>query len=153
MALPSYATSLISSVVRVQQDTDTPQFVIGGRQTSSYALFKKGTTYDFTLWRSQVFTTGKPFDVLEIKFATNQAISGNIEIIPVLYFDNEVTSSVGTAINATNYTNSEKLIKLTSKNFSNAVSGFQNFFLELQFTGTSLVTVKCPITIDVEIKE
>jgi hypothetical protein len=154
MALPTYASSIVSSVSRVQQNLPTPQFVMGGRNAASYALFKKkSSSYVFSVWRSQVFVIGRNFDVLEIKFAIIPAVAANISIIPVLYFDNEDSSSVGATINSTNYPNSETLIRLTSKNFSNVIHGRNNFFLELQFTGSALVAVKTPITIDVEVEE
>lgn len=150
--LPEYDPSIITVVSRVQQNLGFPQFVIGGRGTGTYMLFKKGSTYDFTLWRSPVYSIGQDFDVLEIKFAVEGGITGNKEIIPVLYFDDESMTSVGTEINSTNYTNSEQLIKLTSKNFANATHGHSNFFLELQMTGTALSVVKLPITIELEIE-
>jgi hypothetical protein len=74
-------------------------------------------------------------------------------IIPVLYFDNEDTNSVGTTINNTNYTNSEKLITLRPENFNGSVHGTGNFFLELQFSGSALVAVELPISIDIDIDE
>lgn len=154
MALPSYNTSILTSIARVQQNNPVNQFVIGGRNAASYALFKKkSTSYVFSNWRSKMFTINQNFDVQTIKFAVNPAITTNISIIPVLYFDNQLTSATGTTINSTNYPNSEKLIVLRASNFGNAVSGKKNFFLELQFTGSALVAVKCPITIEVEIKE
>jgi len=127
--------------------------VIGGRNASSYALFKKSDTYGYAIWRSPVYNLGKNFDILSIKFAVVGGITGAKEIVPTLYFDNEYTNSIGTAITANNYTNEETLILLTSKNFTNSVSGRHNFFLELQFTGTDLCVVKLPITLEIEVHE
>lgn len=157
MALPSYASSLISAVTRVQQNVPLPQFVIGGRNSGTYKLFKKSTTYDFTVWRSKVFQIGKNFDVLQIKFAVIPVIAANMSIIPVLYFDNENANSIGTTINLTNYPvdaagNGQKLVILTAKNFSNAVHGKNNFFLELQITSSVLTVVELPITIELEVE-
>lgn len=151
--LPSYNSSLISSVSRVQQNTPFPQFVIGGRNTSSYALFKKSTTYGsvYNIWRSQMFEVGKDFDVQSIHFNLVPDLDSNTEIIPVLYFDDSATSSVGTTINSTNYANTNKLITLRAPNFSNAVHGKYNFFLEFQFTGSSLAVIALPITINLDI--
>lgn len=160
--LPTYNPSIISALTKVQQNSEFPQFVIGGQGTGGdYALFKKSSTYDFSVWRSPVYNIGRNFDVLEIKFAVIPAITTNITIIPVLYFDNEDSNSIGTTINLTNYPvdgagNNQKLIKLTSKNFgtaTNVTHGRHNFFLELQFTGTALAVVKLPITIDLEVEE
>ena len=154
MALPTYDTSIITAVLRGQQNIAFPQFIMGGQGTGSeYALFKKTTTYDFTCWRSQVYQIGRHFDVLQIKFTIVPDMAANMTIIPVLYFDNEDSSSVGTTINYTNYPNANRLISLSSDTFGGAVHGKNNFFLELQFTGTALVAVGLPIAVDVEVEE
>lgn len=154
MALPTNNPSIISSVAKVKQNLSHPQFVIGGQGTGSeYALFKKDTTYNFSVWRSPVYQIGKNFDVLEIQFNVVGGITGNKEIIPALYFDNEDTSSVGTTINATTYPGEDELITLTSKNFNNTVHGKNNFFLELQMTGSDLAVVKMPIKLELEVGE
>ncbi len=153
MALPTYSSSIITAVSRAQQNVPFPQYVIGGQNAGTYKLFKKGTTYDFTVWRSKVYQIGKNFDVLQIKFSLVPVISAGMVIVPVLYFDNESSISVGTEINATNYPNSEKFIKLSSDTFAGAVHGRNNFFFELQFTGSSLAVVELPITIEIEEEE
>ena len=150
MALPTYASSLITAVSKVTQNLPAPNFVIGGRNTSTYKLFKKSTTYAFNMWRSPVYRIGSKFDVMKIKFAITPAMTTNMSIIPVLYFDNEASNSIGATINSTNYANSERFIVLTAKNFDNAVRGQDNFFLELQFTGSALAVVKLPISIEIE---
>jgi hypothetical protein len=153
MSLPTYASSIITAVTRAQQNVGFPQFVIGGQNATTYKLFKKGTTYGFTVFRTGVFQIGKNFDILQIKFPVIPNMAANMSIIPVLYFDNQATNSVGTTINATNYPNSEKLIILTAKNFANAVHGKNNFFLEFQITGTVLTVVGLPINISLEVED
>ncbi len=156
MALPLYHESIITSVLGIQQDAAFPRFVIGGAggdNGGSFALFKKGNSYSFNVWRSPVYNIGKDFDVLGIKFAVMPEITTNMSIVPVLYFDNEDSSSTGATINSTNYSNSEKLIKLSSKNFSNTTHGRNNFFLELQFTGSALAAVELPIIMELEVEE
>lgn len=157
MALPVYNSSIISAVSRVPQNIPFPQYVLGGQGGAggtTYALFKKRTsTYVFSNWRSPVYNIGKNFDILSIKFAVKPALTTNMSIIPVLYFDNSFTNSIGTTINSTNYANSEKLITLRSPNFSNSVHGRNNFFLELQFTGSALAVVELPISFELEVEE
>lgn len=153
--LPVYDPSLISAVKAINQNTNFPHFIIGGKGTgaSNYALFKKSTTYGFHLWRSPVYMIGQQFDVQDITFPIFPAISGNMEIKPVLYFDNETVISPGELINVTTYPNGDRLIKLSAKNFQNKVSGKSNFFLELQSLGTDLAVVGLPIDIGIEVKE
>ncbi len=151
--LPTYSPSIITSVKKVAQNLPFPQYIISGKgdpNGSTYKLFKKDDEYNFTVWRSPVYKIGKDFDIMGIEFNVIGGVIGNKEIIPVLRFDDERDESVGNAINVTNYPNLEKLIRLTSKNFNNSVTGQSNFYLELQFTGTELAVVSIPINIEIE---
>lgn len=151
--LPDYSPSIITAVKNVQQNVPSTRFIIAGRggvNQADYTLFKKSDTYNFTIWRSQVYKIAGGFDVMSIEFGIVGGITGNKEIIPVLRFDDERDESVGTKINITNYPNSEKLIRLTSKNFNNTVAGESNFYLELQNTGRDLAVVSMPIIIEIE---
>lgn len=161
MALPTYASSVITAVAKVEQVLPFPAYIMGGQNASTYKLFKKSDTYVFNNWRSPVYQIGKHFDVMEITFSIMPDMATNMSIIPVLYFDNEDTNSIGTTINPTNYPvdlagNAQRLIKLTSKNFgtaTNSTHGKNNFFLELQFQGSALAVVGLPINIELEVKE
>lgn len=154
MSLPTYNASIITAITKVQQDLPFPQFLIGGQgASSSYKIFKKTTSYLFSVWRSKVFNIGQNFDVAKITFPIIPDMAANMSIIPVLYFDNQDSNSIGNTINSTTYPNSERLIKLTAKNFNNAVHGRSNFFLELQFTGSALIVVGLPITIDIDVTD
>lgn len=147
--LPTYNPSIMTAVKRVLQDLPFPQFVMAGQGTGSlYQLFKKSDIQKFTVWRTPVYQIGKDFDVMEITFNLIRDLDVGMTIIPKIYFDNERSSTVGTIINYVNY--SDKLIKLTSKNFDNSTHGKHNFFLELQFAGDALQVVSLPINIDIE---
>lgn len=150
-ALPAYHPSLISSVTRVEQNLPFPQFVIGGRNAGSYKLFKKSDIGGFNIFRTKSEQIGKDFDIMSISFNLLSDLDANTEITPALYFDDESTSVIGTTINNTNYSNDNKLITLTAKNFGNQVHGESNFFLEFRFTGSTLAVIGLPIFIDVDI--
>lgn len=149
MALPSYSQSLITAIAKSQQDFTLPSYIIGGRNSTAYRLMKLGTTYSFSVWRSQVFRIGKNFDVVRIVLQIYPSVSTNTNIIPVLYFDDASSSSTGTTINNTNYASARE-VALYPQNFSNTVRGKNDFFLELQFDGSALNSVGLPITIDIE---
>lgn len=156
MALPSYNVSIITAVGKSQQGFAFPKFIMGGKGGSggtTYQLFKQGTSYVFSLFRSEKYKIGQPFKIVSIKIPLSTAVAANMTVIPVLYFDDEASSSVGTTINNTNYTNSEKLILLTPDNFGSNVAGDKNFYLELQMTGSALLAITFPIVIEIEILE
>ncbi len=151
MAFPTaYGTSVITAVGKVLQNTTLPQYVFGGINASAQRLQKITTAYSFSVWRSAVYRFDRPFDVMKISFAVYPALAANMAIIPVLYFDDENNSSVGTTINSTNYANSEQEITLYPGNFAHKVRGEHDFFLELQFDGSALAVVGLPIRIEIE---
>ena len=152
MSIPVYNSSILTSVARVPQNLPFPQYVFGGAggaAGTTYTLFKKTTALVFSLWRSPTFEIGKDFDVLGITFNVYPTLASGMTIIPVLYFDDSASNSIGTTINSTNY--SDTFISLEAKNFGNAVHGKDNFFLELQFTGATLAVVSLPIHIALDI--
>lgn len=155
--LPVYSPSIVSAVVRVQQNIPFPQFVIGGQggaDEDEYGLFKKSTaSYGFHIWRTPVYNIGRNFSIEHVSFYMPVDIDTDTTITPVLYFDNERDSAVGTSINDTNYSTGDRFIKLGPKNFSGDVSGKVNFFLEFQFSGTDFTAISPPIFIDVEIHD
>lgn len=86
---------------------------------------------------------------MRISFPVYPAVTTNMTIIPVLYFDNATSSSTGTTINSTNYSGATE-ITLRPANFSNAIRGKSDFFLELQFSGSALAVVGLPIQIEIQ---
>lgn len=124
---------------------------MGGRNASTYKLFKKSTSYSlYNVWRSPVYQIGKNFDVISIKFSVFPTIDdGNARLFPVLYFDNGSSTSAATEIN-NSYTGN--LITLTAKSFGNSVHGRNNFFLEIQMFH-DLIAIKLPITIEYEVQD
>lgn len=150
MALPSYSASVITAVAKSQQNFTLPSFILGGRNASTYTLDKITTSYTYSVWRSEMFRIGKPFDVMRIVFSVFPGVATNQTIIPVLYFDNAVSNSIGTTINTTNYTAAKTEITLGPKNFASGVRGSQNFFLEFQISGSALAVIGLPIFIDVD---
>ena len=149
MALPSYSTSAITALAKAQQNMTLPSYVMGGRNASAYRLEKITTSYSFAVWRSPKYLRGVPFDVMRISFPVYPAVTTNMTIIPVLYFDNATSSSIGTTINSTNYSGATE-ITLRPPNFASGVRGKSDFFLELQFTGSALAVVGLPITIELQ---
>lgn len=148
--LPTYSTSLISAVSASQQENAQKAYLIAGRSQSAYRVFKNSTTHTLSVFRTAVYRIGTKFDILSISIPV--VLNSSCSIIPKLFFDGESTSQVGTIINRSNYPNAGDFIVLRPPNFSNAVSGDSDFFLELQFIGIDLAVVMLPIEIDVDIK-
>src|SRR3990172_4023624 len=117
MTLPSRSASVITAIAKPQQNFTLPQFVFGGRNASAYRVEKITTTYSFAVWRSGVYRVGRKFDVLGIRLSVFPALTTNMTIIPVLYFDNARVASTGTTINSTNYSGKTEIV-LTPADFT-----------------------------------
>ena len=147
------SNGLVTALKNVQQNGTFPKYVIGATDGTNYNLDKQGTTYQTTFYRSPVFNIGSSFQVQNVSLRFAQAIGANMTLVPKLVFDNESTVSTGTTINSTNYSSSQRFIPLTSTNFDTGVSGKNNFYLELKWSGTALLSVILPIEIEIEVLE
>lgn len=148
-ASASATDGLVTSLGFLQQASNAiPRMIIGWRDASNFGLDKISTTYQAAIFRSQMFNLGEPFTVKKIRLHFAQAIAANMTVIPTLYVNDESSSTALTTINSTNYAGSERTILLYPD-----VSGKNNFYLELVFSGTALATVVMPIEFEVEIKD
>lgn len=125
-----------------------------GSTGASYGLDKQGTTYGNTanvLW-SQIYRIGQPFKIKKIRIPLAAGVAANQILIAKVYTDDGAgTTYTCTTINNTNYPNSDRNIVIRSDSSSNAIRGQHNFWLELRWTGTTVMTVNLPIVIEYEI--
>jgi len=148
------ANGLVTVLKNVLQNNKPhPNLVIGSTDGTKVQLDKRSTTYQTSTFRSRTFEIGSPFTVKRIRVPLVQAVAANMTITPKLYFDSGTSSQVGTIINNTNYSSSEKFILLGSENFDNNMSASNNFFLEFVISGTSLSAIGLPIVIDIEVED
>lgn len=120
----------------------------------SHGLDKQGTAYNNapSVFWSQLYRIGVPFKIKKIRIPLVQAIAANMTLIPKVYTDNGVgTTFTLQTINNTNYPNSDRVIVLRGDSSSAAITGKSNFWLELRWSGSALLTVSLPIVIEYEI--
>lgn len=124
-----------------------------GSTSASHGLDKQGTTYSNapSVFWSQLYRIGEPFKIRKIRLTFAQAIAANMTLIPKVYVDNGLSSFTLQTINNTNYPNSDRNIVLRSDSASAAIVGKHNFWLELRWTGSALLTVNLPILIEYEV--
>ena len=120
-----------------------------GSTGMSYGLDKQGTSYSAapSVWWSSVFRVGRPFQIKKIRIPLAQAVAANMTLIAKLYIDNGVTTSTQTTINNTNYPNGD--VQIVQR--PTGLFGKHNFWLELRWTGSGLLTVALPITIEIDL--
>lgn len=115
-----------------------------GSGTSNNGLDKQGTTYSNapSVFWGALQRIGKSFKITKIIIPLAQAVTANMILIPKLYFDNGQDSKTLTTINNTNYSGKKQII-LKPEN----ATGKNNFWPELRWTGSALLTVELPIII------
>lgn len=106
-----------------------------------------GTYQVNSLFWSQMYRIGQPFKITKIRIPLVQAVAANMTITPKIITDDAVgTAYTLTAINNTNYSGASNIVYRLE-----GVTGKHNFFLELRWTGSVLLTVNLPITIEYEL--
>ena len=115
-----------------------------GSGTANNGLDKQGTAYNnapSVFWGS-LQRIGKYFKITKIIIPLAQVLAANMTLIPKLYFDSGKTTKTLTTINSTNFPSQTQII-LQPEN----ASGKNNFWLELRWSGSALLTVELPIII------
>lgn len=121
--------------------------VIGWSSDSGKGLDKQSATGTVgALWRSRVFNVGRPFVVRRVVIPLADPVSSGVNIAPKLYLDNEEKTYSLTAITPTDYSSSERQIDYQGL----TATGRDNFYLELDFQGTTVDPVLLPIRIEIE---
>lgn len=124
------------------------QPIIGWKDDASKGLDKLSTTYgDYNVWRSQRYRIGEKFNINKIKIPLAQAIGNNMAFtIKIISNNGNDTDTVATINNTNN--SDEVILRIdTNQEYTN------DFYLQLEWTGTALCTINLPITIDIDIHE
>lgn len=123
---------------------------------STNGVDTSGTEYNNapSVWWSQMFRIGQRFKVTKIRIPLATPVATNHTLTVTLYTDDgQGTTYTYQTINNTNYPNSERNIVLRSDVNGALPEGFHNFWLELRWSGSALLTVGLPISIEYEIQD
>lgn len=113
---------------------------------NDYGLDKLSTTAVYnSVWRSQMFNIGQKFEINEIRIPLGATVAANMTITPKLYFDDLSSSLTLPIINNTNFSG-KRVINFKNPDLKTA-RGYNNFLLELTWSGTTELPVLLPITI------
>lgn len=126
---------------------DTP--VAGTASVSGGYISKLGTDYSNNginqkFW-SQLFRMGRPFKITKYRIPLAQPVSAGMVVTPTIWIDNGTSSTSTRTINATNDNGRSNAVIRPSN-----LTGENNFWLELSWSGSALCTVALPITIEGE---
>lgn len=124
----------------------TPVFAYADSATSGIANYKTSNT-QFAYFRKR-WEIGRPFSVISVRTAFDQAVSSGVEMTPTLLVDNNTTTTILSAAN--NTTQSGKTV-VAWKRPEVAVVGQENLTLQLAFTGTVAASVVFPVEVDIDV--
>lgn len=127
-----------------------PQLVVGSGDDSAKQIDKLSTTATYNgVFRSEVFSVGRPFSVSKVRIPLLQQVAANMAVTPKIYLDDDTSAGTAlTAINSANYSGQRNIVYEGAE--LNALQASHNILLELNFTGTVQCPVGLPITIEIQ---
>ncbi len=133
------ANAMITALKAIQSN----KLVLGVGSDSEKQLEKYSATASInSTFRTMVFPINHRFQIERIKLSLGGAVTASTVITPKVYVDDGSDSEALKVINSTNFSNSERIIKLSSTKIGN-----NNFFLEFAFSGTTSLPILLPITV------
>lgn len=127
-----------------------------GPNSAAHGFDKQGTQYNNVAqaWWSQTFRVGRPFNVKRIRMPFAAAIAANMILDVTVYTDDGSASYTGDAaglptVNNTTFPNGERYANFQPQQ----VTGYNNFFIGIRWTGAVLLPVGLPIEIEYEVIE
>jgi hypothetical protein len=120
-----------------------------GSTSASHGVDKQGTDYGNanSVWWSQVYRIGQRFKINKVRIPLAQAVAANTTLTATIYTDDGSTTTALTTINDTNYPNGERFISIRP----DGLTAENNFWIELKWTGSAVMTVSLPIEVDFEV--
>lgn len=147
------ATQNVSALRFVQQASNaTPRLIMGWGDASAKGLDKLSTTATFnSVIRSKPFNINQKFVLKKLTIPLAGAVDATTTITVKVYLDDASSSVTLTTINNTNYPSKRKAI-FKQADLASAV-GFNNFYIEIKWTGTTQMPVLLPINLQVDVND
>lgn len=139
------ANQNITALKVVQQDSGLqPKIILGWGDDSTKGLDKFSTSATLaSVWRSACISVGKSFIINKIRIPLGTTLAANMTITPKVFIDDGSTSKTLNTINSTNYSGRQASL-------FPAISGTNNFTLELKWTGTTQLPIILPIIVEID---
>lgn len=140
---------IVTALKYVQQSSNiSPKLIIASHDGSGDQIDKYSTSATLASNIRFMFNLGIKGQIQRIKIPLAGAVAANTTITPKLYFDDLSSSKTLTAITNSNYP-SKRSIVYKGAELKDTVF-YNNFLLEITYTGTNPLPVALPITIDYE---
>lgn len=145
---------IVTALKYVQQSSYIqPKIVMGWNDGTGSGLDSYSASATLASKIRFMFNIGRKFQIFSIRLALAGAVDANTAIQPKIYID-ELSSNPSVTLAAINNTNypSKRSVKYHGSELKGYV-GYNNFVLELAWTGTTSLPVGLPILVEVEVKE
>lgn len=119
--------------------------IVGWQSDSAAGIDQAGGAGNFSLsyWRSKQFNIGQEFEITRIRIPLGTTIGANTFLSPTILLDNDSNTISPNQIGNTVY-NGQRIIDIKQP-----MKGSDNFALQLNWAGTTLLPVMLPIVITV----
>jgi hypothetical protein len=109
-----------------------------------------GSTYGTaeSVWWSQRYRVGRPFKIKKVRVPLTNDITSGVSIIPKVYIDDDQAGHSPFTLKTIDFSSYPGAYQVVLK--PENLTGFNNFWLELTWDGTRLMTISLPIIIDCE---
>jgi hypothetical protein len=125
------------------------QPIIGWKDDAGQGLDRRSTTYGTSVFRSQVYRIGQGFQMKKIRIPFAQALTAGQTLTVTCYTDSGTKSEIQRVINSTNYPEfGRNHVELFP-----TLNGEHDCFIELAFSGISLLTISLPLKVELETKQ
>lgn len=139
------ATPNVTALKYVQQSSYViPKMIVGWRDDSAKGLDKHSTTATYnSIWRSKPFNINERFVLKKLVIPLANAVDSTTSVIIKIYLDDASSSVTLTEINNTNYPSKRKVLYKASELLT--CTGENNFFIEIEWNGTTQMPILMPI--------
>lgn len=127
-----------------------------GSSSAFSALSVQGTTYNTVQprWWSQTYRIGQHFKITKVRIPLAQELAANMEIEVRVYLDDGKEVWPFATVNSTDYPNGENYVVFRgAPGLGRELTGRNNFWIEIKWIGSALLTVALPIVIDYELTD
>lgn len=148
----SSGTNGMVTALRYFQSTalNTRQPIVAWKDDTTQGIDKSSTTYATSVFRTEMYKIGHPYTIKKLRIPIVGGLTANMNAtIKAIKDDSTVTDTLATitsgVVSGTNASMDGNNLKIYPTS-----NGKINFFVEIRSTGTDLMTVSLPVTIEVE---
>lgn len=142
----------VTALKYVQQSSNvTPTTVTAWKTDTEQGMEKYSTSASLYSKIRWMFNLGNKFQVTNVSIPLAGAVASGVIITPTIYLDDLSSNYALPVINNTNYPNKRK-VTYKGAELKN-ITGYNNFILEIAYTGTNPLPVALPIKIEVDLKD